>query len=217
MPGPSAARERARELLGIVLRVCDAAALAHAAPDPRNLSPDITVGSRGQVHVTDATVVIGRVHPMRRTCRAPRQDDAVRPHTWRRSRPGRRRDFDARTDVYGIGGILYASDARTPMTGSASADLALAKAERASRGACRPSAAALCRIACVRYPPPSDASLGRVLRHDIEHFRHEVLSPPWLSMPITSSRRTTWIHTVSLSACTISAPTVIDESIQLIA
>ena len=42
---------------------------------------------------------------------------------------GRRHDFDARTDVYGIGGILYAILTRTAPHdgGSASADLALAK------------------------------------------------------------------------------------------
>jgi serine/threonine-protein kinase len=168
-------------LLRIVLRVCDAAALAHRCNMIHcDLEPaTIGIGSRGHVQVTDATVVIGcdRVRPD-----APANGEHSMLGTAAYMAPeqawGRHHDLDQRTDVYGIGGILYAILTRTAPHdgGSAIADLALAKSGTvcAPRERCpeRSLPPALCRIALRALSAnPSDRHPSvELLKHDIEHF-----------------------------------------------
>lgn len=150
-------------LLGIVLQVCDAAAcarsrgLVHRDPEPRN----VMVDSCGQVHLFDGGVALGTPEYM-----APEQ-------AW-----GRCRDFDARTDVYGIGGILYEILTRTSPHhgGSASIDLAEARSGTvcAPQQACpeRSLPPALCRIAsrALSANPSERHPSVEILKHDIERF-----------------------------------------------
>jgi serine/threonine protein kinase len=164
-------------LLGIVLRVCDAAALAHRCNLLHcNLEPGtVRVGHGGQAHVTDAGVGIGGEHLSR-----PGEGDVVATPGYMAPEQawGRCEDFDARTDVYGIGGILYAILTRTAPHdgGSASADLALAKrgTVRAPREVCpqRSLPPALCHIAqrSLSANPSERYPSVEVLKHDIEHF-----------------------------------------------
>jgi serine/threonine-protein kinase len=152
-------------LLRIVLRVCDAASLAHRCDlIYANLEPGhVMVGGQGQVHMMQAG---SGDMPAMPAYMAPEQ-------AW-----GRLRDCDARTDVYGVGGILYAILTRMAPHdgGSASADLALAKGGSvcAPRDA-RPEhllPAVLCRIALRALSAnPSDRHPSiAVLKHDIQHF-----------------------------------------------
>jgi len=150
-------------LLGIVLKVCDVAdsarsrGLVHWDLEPRN----VMVEGGGQVHLFDGGVALGTPDYM-----APEQ-------AW-----GRSRDLDARTDVYGIGGILYAILTMSPPHhgGGTSSDIASARNGTvcAPQEACPERALpfALCRIASRALSAnPSDRHPSiEILRQDIERF-----------------------------------------------
>ena len=165
-------------LLGILLQVCDAAALAHRCGLIHgDLEPgNVRVGRGGQVHVSDASIVIGRQH----ASASNGADDVLATPAYMPPEQAwnRRQDFDARTDVYAIGGMLYAMLTGTAphAGGSASADLALAKCGTV----CAPSEVcperslppALCRIAlrALSANPSERHPSAEILKHDIEHF-----------------------------------------------
>jgi serine/threonine-protein kinase len=149
-------------LLGIVLQVCDATAsarahgLLHRDPEPRNV-----MVRDGHVHLFDGGVALGTPAYM-----APEQ-------AW-----GRARDLDARTDVYGIGGILYAILTRSPPHHGASAAIDLASAR--SGTVCAPQQACperslppgLCRIAsrALSANPSERHPSVEILKQDIQRF-----------------------------------------------
>jgi len=100
-------------LLGILLRVCEGIAFAHTRHVVhRDLKPDnILVGSYGQVYVMDwglARVIEGG----RPSERVSPEDEYVIAGTPAFMAPeqaeGRIADIDGRTDVFGLGGLLYA-------------------------------------------------------------------------------------------------------------
>jgi serine/threonine protein kinase len=141
-------------LLGFVLQVCDDAILAHGRGrmhydlEPRN----VLIDSRGQVSMLDALGTVEYMAPEQAWCR--------------------RRDFDARTDVYGIGGIMYAILTRTAphRGGSAVADLVLARA-----GTIR---------------APEDVCPERSLPPELYRIALRALSA---SSPSTAARRSCWL------------------------
>ncbi len=152
-----------KRLLAIVLKVCDAAdsarsrGLVHWDLEPRN----VMVGTCGEVRLFDGGVALGTPDYM-----APEQ-------AW-----GRLRDLDARTDVYGIGGILYAILTLSPPHHGGGTCIDIASARNGT--VCAPQEAcpdrvlpfALCRIASRALSAnPSDRhpSLD-ILRQDIERF-----------------------------------------------
>jgi serine/threonine-protein kinase len=120
---PPLAAEKLEELLNVFLRVCDAVAFAHSrGVIHRDLKPtNIMVGSHGQVYVMDWGVALLR--------EAPRASDGAKLPRVQRSgdtlpealgsltgtplymAPEQARglvsEVDERTDVYGLGGILY--------------------------------------------------------------------------------------------------------------
>jgi serine/threonine-protein kinase len=120
---PPLAAERLEELLQVFLRVCDAVAFAHSrGVIHRDLKPaNIMVGSYGQVYVMDWGVAMLR--------EAPRASDGAKlPHVQRsgdtlpealgsltgtplymapEQARGHVSEIDERTDVYGLGGVLY--------------------------------------------------------------------------------------------------------------
>lgn len=150
-------------LLGIVLRVCDAAAVAHDRGSVhRGLEPrHVMVGRRGEVDLIALDAAPGAPGYM-----APEQ-------AW-----GRYRDVDARTDVYGIGGILYAMLTLTaPHHGDdVGGDLALARTDSVCgpQQACpgRVLPAALCKIAAraLSRSPADRHPTIEILKQDIERF-----------------------------------------------
>lgn len=152
-------------LIAIMLRVCDAVALAHA---------------RGVIHGTldPSSIVLG-------------DDDAVAVQSagtqlrlvsaayfsteqaW-----GRRADIDARTDVQGIGGILFTILTLRAPHEQPSFDLELAAARRGvtepPQELCpdRPLPAALCRIAsrALAASPAERYPSVALLKQDLERF-----------------------------------------------
>jgi len=185
--GPAALEaENLERLLNIVLKVCDAVAFAHSRGVIHcDLKPsNVLVGSFGEVYLTDWGVAL-------RTDR-PREDASERP-----TRPygqgvlygtpaymapeqawGRREDIDERTDVHGVGGILYAILTLSPPHdgGEAQADLELAKRgivrepTQVARGRQLPPG--LCRIAmrALAADPAHRHPSIALLRADIERF-----------------------------------------------
>lgn len=172
--GPSAhdALELER-LLHVFLKICDAVSFAHSRSVVHcDLKPNnVMVGSHGQVYVTDwgaaqrraprmmaeterPTVPVGSGVMGTPAFMAPEQ-------AW-----GRLEQIDERTDVYGLGGILYAILTRKPPHdgGSPTADLELAK-----RGKVEPPQ----RIVADRELPPGLCSIAmRALASDpAQRFR----------------------------------------------
>jgi hypothetical protein len=185
--GPNALdAEHLEKLLGIVVKVCDALSFAHNRGVVHcDLKPsNVLVGAFGEVYLTDW----GVAQRMQATADDP-TERPTRPYgagvlvgtpaymapeqAW-----GRREDIDARTDVYGVGGLLYAILTLRPPHdgGDVHADLELAKRgivrepAQVVRGRALPPG--LCRIAMralsgsVDHRHPSIA----VLRADIERF-----------------------------------------------
>ena len=180
------ASEDVERLLGIFNKVCDAVAFAHSRGVIHcDLKPtNILVGSHGQVYVTDWGVALRRDQPGSDANERPTQ-----PHTgsalcgtpaymapeqaW-----GRRSDIDERTDVYGLGGMLYAMLTVHPPHdgGSTAADLELAKRGFVARpqdvvrdhalppGLCRIAMRALSGDPAQRYPSVE------LLKDDVARF-----------------------------------------------
>jgi serine/threonine protein kinase len=154
-------------LLGIVLQVCDVAIREHARGRMHcDVAPcNVLIDSSGQVSMLEARFLSG--DGLRSTeYMAPEQ-------AW-----GRCRDFDARTDVYGIGGIVYAILTRAPphRAASSSAALVLARAGaiRAPQELCagRALPSELCRIverALSASPSDRHPSVA-LLKQEIERF-----------------------------------------------
>jgi serine/threonine-protein kinase len=124
-------------LVGVVIKICDAVSFAHSRGVIHcDLKPsNVLIGSHGQVYLTDWGVALRRD-----VTESDAGERATRPfvqaslvgtpaymapeQAW-----GRREDIDERTDVYGLGGMLYAlMTLRPPHDGGDSdRDLALAK------------------------------------------------------------------------------------------
>jgi serine/threonine protein kinase len=120
---PPLAAEKLEELLQVFLRVCDAVAFAHSrGVIHRDLKPaNIMIGSHGQVYVMDWGVAMLREAPRTgdgsKLPRVQRSGDTLpealgsltgtplymAPEQAR----GQVSQIDERTDVYGLGGILY--------------------------------------------------------------------------------------------------------------
>jgi len=185
--GPNALdAEHLEQLLGIVIKVCDALSFAHSRHIVHcDLKPsNVLVGSFGEVYLTDwgvaQRVERGGGDPNERPTRP--YGDAVLVGTPAYMAPeqawGRREDIDARTDVYGVGGLLYAILTRRPPHdgGDVHADLELAKRgivrepAQLARGRALPPG--LCRIAmrALSASPSHRHESIAILRADIERF-----------------------------------------------
>jgi hypothetical protein len=174
-------------MLGVLVKICDAISFAHS----RNvihcdLKPsNVMVGSHGQVYVTDWGVALRREPPSG----DPASERPTKPYreallsgtpaymapeqAW-----GRRDEIDERTDVYGVGGILYAVMTLTPPHngGTTEADLDLARRGFVRRpqdvtpalplppGLCRIAMKALAADPLERYPSVDELKL------DLERF-----------------------------------------------
>ena len=105
------AGERLERLLGAVVKVCDAVSFAHSrGVIHRDLHPrNVMVGSHGQVYVMDWGLAIRRDDPGPRP--APPPGMAFGSGTPAYMAPeqawGRDDEIDERTDVFGIGALLY--------------------------------------------------------------------------------------------------------------
>jgi eukaryotic-like serine/threonine-protein kinase len=173
-------------LLGIALKVCDAISFAHSRGVVHcDLKPsNVMVGSHGQVYVTDWGVAMRRspvamqienrpTAPIGASMLLGTPAFMAPEQAW-----GRHADIDERTDVYGIGGILYSllTLSAPHDGGSSEADLALAK-----RGyvrppqdvvGARPLPPGLCRIAmrALSADPAQRHPSVELLKRDIERF-----------------------------------------------
>ena len=124
-------------LLHVFLKVCDAVSFAHSRSVIHcDLKPNnVMVGSHGQVYVTDWGAAQRRAPRMMAETERPTLPvgAGVMSGTPAFMAPeqawGRLEQIDERTDVYGLGGILYALLTRRPPHdgGSPAADLELAK------------------------------------------------------------------------------------------
>ena len=103
--------QRLERLLGVVLKVCDAVSFAHSRGVlHRDLHPrNVMVGSHGQVYVMDWGLAMRRDRAT--TARPPLPGDSfgsgmpdymAPEQAW-----GRDDEIDERTDVFGIGALLY--------------------------------------------------------------------------------------------------------------
>jgi serine/threonine-protein kinase len=192
--GKKAPAVRALEqLLGIFLKICDAVGYAHSrGVIHRDLKPgNVMVGSHGQVYVMDWGIALRRsaaqteevaddaasqayalpLEPPGTLCGTPAF--MAPEQAW-----GRVDELDERTDVYGLGGILYAILTQSPPHdgGDSMADL-----EHAKHGQVAPPQQAapladlppgLCRIAMRALSPNPDDRYASVelLRQDVEQF-----------------------------------------------
>jgi len=102
---------RLERLLGVVLKVCDAVSFAHSrGVVHRDLHPrNVMVGSHGQVYVMDWGLAVRLVQRPARV--SPARGSAVGSGTPAYMAPeqawGQDDQIDERTDVFGIGGLLY--------------------------------------------------------------------------------------------------------------
>jgi hypothetical protein len=186
--------EKLEELLQVFLRVCDAVAFAHSrGVIHRDLKPsNIMVGSHGQVYVMDWGVALLRECP--RVSEAPKPPRVQRagdtlPEVYGslagtplymapEQASGEVTAIDERTDVYGLGAILYQMLTQCPPHDAPSVEesLQLARhgeiippAERRKDVAlppllCRIATKALSKDPCDRYPSVD------ALKHDVEAF-----------------------------------------------
>jgi serine/threonine-protein kinase len=174
------------QLLAVFTKVCDAISFAHSRSVIHcDLKPgNVMVGSHGQVYVTDWGVAMRRAPRFANDDNRPTlpMGEKVLTGTPAYMAPeqawGMREEIDERTDVYGLGGILYAMLTQAPPHdgGSSTADLELARRgvvkppqERAPErklppGLCRIAMRALTADAAQRYPT-ADA-----LKADVERF-----------------------------------------------
>jgi serine/threonine protein kinase len=177
--------ERLEELLRVFLRVCDAISFAHSRGvihqdlNPRN----VMVGSHGRVYVMDwgLAVVRGHGEGALATGRRPDRFDVsgslggTPAYMAPEQAAGRRSAVDARTDVFGLGGILYHFLTLRPPYADGDV-LEMAKAGRISPpGALvdeRRLPAGLCRIAmkALAAEPAGRHQTVEELRLEIEAF-----------------------------------------------
>jgi serine/threonine-protein kinase len=187
-------RERSEELLQVFLRVCDAVAFAHSrGVIHRDLKPsNVMVGTHGQVYVMDWGIAMLR-DGARLTDATPlpriRHSSDTQPEAagsltgtpsymapeqaW-----GHVSEIDERTDVYGLGGILYFLLTLHPPHDGQDADDSL---RLAREGRVRPPAEIapdsalpplLCRIAmrALSERPADRQSSVEALKHEVESF-----------------------------------------------
>ena len=186
--------------LRVFLKICDALSFAHSrGVVHRDLKPDnVMVGSHGQVYLMDwgVSLLAGTPPPPVGSARAPRvtlSDDLSRDTreesgaiigTFEYMAPeqawGRTEDIDARTDVFGLGGILYQLLTRSGPNAAVNAFEALQRAQRGlpdppqSRSAWPALPPGLCRItmkALAKAPADRHASVAE-LRDELEDFLH---------------------------------------------
>lgn len=186
--------------LQVFLKLCDALSFAHSrGVVHRDIKPDnVMVGSHGQVYLMDWGVALlaGTIPPQAGESRAPRvtlSDDLSRDTreesgaivgTFEYMAPeqawGRTEDIDARTDVFGLGGVLYHLLTRGGPNCSPNAFEALQRAQRGrqdapeSRGAWPALPPGLCRItmkALAKVPGERHQSVSE-LRDELEDFLH---------------------------------------------
>jgi serine/threonine-protein kinase len=132
--GTPPAGERLERLLGAVLKVCDAVSFAHSrGVIHRDLHPrNIMVGSHGQVYVMDWGLAIRRDEPRPRPHVPPGLafGSGTPAYMAPEQAWGRDDEIDERTDVFGIGALLYEMlTLRPPFMGEALDDV-LAAARR---------------------------------------------------------------------------------------
>lgn len=174
-------------VLGMFLKICDAVAFAHSRGVVHcDLKPsNILVGNFGEVYVTDWGVAL-RLD--RRPIESPNErptrpyGDGVLSGTPAYMAPeqafGRREEIDERTDIFGLGGILYAALTLSPTYdgGSTSLDLELAKRayvrppQDVARN--RPLPPGLCAIAmrALASDPGQRHATVEALKLDVENF-----------------------------------------------
>ena len=165
-------------LLGIFIRICEAVAFAHARRViHRDLKPEnIMVGSHGQVYVMDwglARVLDGDIpSPVRRDFG---DDGAGTPGFMAPEQAaGRSEEIDARTDIFGLGGILYAAlTGRSPFAGStfdeALANTLAGRIEPLDDALVPPELVRIVRKALALSPADRYPSV-EALSHDVEEF-----------------------------------------------
>ena len=181
----------------IFLKICDALAFAHSkGVVHRDLKPDnVMVGRHGQVYLMDWGVALlsarrlrsspashGRVTLSDDLARDTRDDGGAIVGTFEYMAPeqawGRTRELDARTDVFGLGGILYQL-----LTGRGpnAAENAFESLQRAQRGRVDPPELhgawpsippGLCRIAMKALSKIRDDryATATAMRDDVEDF-----------------------------------------------
>ncbi|MBW2524783.1 MAG: protein kinase [Deltaproteobacteria bacterium] len=127
-------------LVQILLKACEAVSFAHShGVIHRDLKPaNLMVGSHGQVYVMDWGLALVRTGKRAYDPEAERQRAVGTPaYMAPEQASGRVEDIDERTDVYGLGGILYAMlTAKAPHA----AGNAYAALEKARRGKVKPPA-----------------------------------------------------------------------------
>jgi serine/threonine-protein kinase len=126
--GTPPAGERLERLLGAVIKICDAVSFAHSrGVIHRDLHPrNVMIGSHGQVYVMDWGLAVRRDPAAPRP--APSPGLAFGSGTPAYMAPeqawGRDDEVDERTDVFGIGALLYEMlTLRPPFTGTRLTDL----------------------------------------------------------------------------------------------
>lgn len=173
-------------ILEVLLKVCDAVAFAHSRGVIHcDLKPaNVMVGSFGQVYLMDWGVAQRRAQPERDPLDRSTLElnESLLSGTPAYMAPeqawGRREEIDERTDVYGLGGLLYAILTHAPPHdgGKLELDLQLAKegavphpqdivtGQRLPPGLCRIAMRALAPNPLERYRDVAE------LRADIERF-----------------------------------------------
>jgi serine/threonine protein kinase len=128
---PSGAR--LEHLLDIILKVCDAISFAHSrGVIHRDLHPrNVMVGSHGQVYVMDWGLAVRRAAaPLRMRPAGASFGSGTGAYMAPEQAWGRDEDIDERTDVFGIGGMLYEILTLRPPFGGPTFRDALALARR---------------------------------------------------------------------------------------
>jgi serine/threonine-protein kinase len=163
------AAELLRRLVGILLRLCDALSFAHGRGVFHcDVKPDnIMVGDHGQVYMMDWGVALTD---------KPREAFAgTAAYMAPEQLLGRTQDIDARTDVFGLGGVLLQILTGRPPNDGADV-LAAGRARAARRLTPRPLWASLppelCRIALKALSPAREDRYPTVaaFREELEQF-----------------------------------------------